>query len=63
MISKAASTIKKGLMLVQNTLFSDFSGATLADMKDFVKPLTRRIPDELILYVGTDETFAAKNDC
>ena len=32
-----------------------FSGATLADMNDFVKPLTRRKPDKLIMHVGTND--------
>jgi hypothetical protein len=30
-----------------------FSGATLAE-RDFVKPLTRKKPDKLILHVGTN---------
>ncbi|CAB4037959.1 Hypothetical predicted protein, partial [Paramuricea clavata] len=29
-----------------------FPGATVSDMKDFVKPLTRRTPDKMILHVG-----------
>ena len=32
-----------------------FSGATLKGMKDFIKPLTRRKPDKLILHVGTND--------
>jgi curved DNA-binding protein CbpA len=31
-----------------------FPGATLEDMKDFIKPLTRKKPDKLILHVGTN---------
>ena len=32
-----------------------FPGATVADMEDFVKPLTRRSPDKMILHVGTND--------
>lgn len=32
-----------------------FPGATLADMKDFLRPLTRRKPDKLTLHVGTND--------
>ena len=36
-------------------IVKSFSGATLADMSDFVKPLTRRKPDKLIMHVGTND--------
>ena len=36
-------------------IVKSFSGATLADMNDFVKPLTRRKPDKLIMHVGTND--------
>ena len=32
-----------------------FPGAKVADMEDFVKPLTRRSPDKMILHVGTND--------
>ncbi|XP_028419222.1 uncharacterized protein LOC114544950 [Dendronephthya gigantea] len=32
-----------------------FPGATVTDMEDFVKPLTRRTPDKMILQVGTND--------
>ncbi|XP_028412624.1 uncharacterized protein LOC114535523 [Dendronephthya gigantea] len=32
-----------------------FPGATVTDMEDFVKPLTRRTPDKMILHVGTND--------
>ena len=32
-----------------------FPGATVSDMEDFVKPLTRRSPDKMILHVGTND--------
>ena len=32
-----------------------FPGATVSDMEDFVKPLTRRSPDKVILHVGTND--------
>ena len=30
-------------------------GATVSDMEDFVKLLTRRSPDKMILHVGTND--------
>ena len=35
-------------------LIKSFLGAALDDMKDFIKPLTRRKPDTFILLVGTN---------
>ena len=32
-----------------------FPGATVSDMEDFVKLLTRRSPDKMILHVGTND--------
>ena len=32
-----------------------FSGATVSDMDDYVKPLIRRSPDKLILHIGTND--------
>ena len=32
-----------------------FPGANLSDMEDFVKPLVRKMPDKLILHVGTND--------
>ena len=32
-----------------------FPGATAADMEDFIKPITRKSPDKLILHVGTND--------
>ena len=32
-----------------------FPGATITDMEDFVKPLTRRTPDKMVLHVGTND--------
>ena len=29
-----------------------FSGARIADMEDYLKPLLRKEPDEIILHVG-----------
>ena len=31
-----------------------FSGARIADMEDYLKPLLRKEPDEVILHVGTN---------
>ena len=32
-----------------------FPGATVSDMKDYVKPITRKSPDKVILHVGTND--------
>ena len=32
-----------------------FPGATVTDMEDFIKPLTRKCPDKMILHVGTND--------
>ena len=32
-----------------------FPGATITDMEDLVKPLTRRTPDKMVLHVGTND--------
>jgi lysophospholipase L1-like esterase len=32
-----------------------FSGATVDDMKDFIKPVLRKNPDKLILHIGTND--------
>jgi lysophospholipase L1-like esterase len=32
-----------------------FPGATISDMEDFVKPLSRRSPDKMVLHVGTND--------
>ena len=37
-----------------NVTLRSFSGSTVDDMIDFVRPFTRRKPDELILHIGTN---------
>ncbi len=32
-----------------------FSGATISDMEDFIKPITRKSPDKIILHVGAND--------
>ena len=32
-----------------------FPGATVSDMEDYVKPLVRRSPENVILHVGTND--------
>ena len=32
-----------------------FPGTTISDMEDFVKPLSRRSPDKMVLHVGTND--------
>ena len=33
---------------------NSFSGANIEDMEDFLTPIMRRKPDEIILHVGTN---------
>ena len=35
-----------------------FSGATMADMEDYMKPYVRKSPDHFILHVGTNDLSA-----
>jgi len=35
-----------------------FSGATTSDMEDYLKPITRKCPDSLILHVGTNDLLS-----
>ena len=37
-----------------NVAVKSFSGANIEGMKDFLQPIIRRSPDELILHVGTN---------
>ena len=46
----------KGWLMNRNkrVKISSFPGANTEDMKDFVTPLLRKRPDELILHIGTN---------
>jgi hypothetical protein len=37
-----------------NVAVKSFSSSKLEDMKDYLKPLIRRKPDEIILHIGTN---------
>ncbi|CAB4016912.1 Zinc finger MYM-type 1, partial [Paramuricea clavata] len=37
-----------------------FPGSTVGDMSDYVKPILRRKPDNIILHVGTNDTSKRK---
>ena len=39
----------------QNVAVKSFSGATVEDMKDFLRPTIRRQPDKLVIHVGTND--------
>ena len=39
----------------QNVSVKSFSGATVDDMRDFLKPTLRKHPDKLIIHVGTND--------
>ena len=32
-----------------------FSGSTISDMEDFIKPISRKSPEKIILHVGTND--------
>ena len=36
------------------SMCQSFSGARFADMEDYLRPLLRKEPDEIILHVGTN---------
>ena len=38
----------------KHVVSKSFSGSTVEDMSDFVKPFLRRSPDEIILHIGTN---------
>ena len=38
----------------KHVVSKSFSGSTVEDMSDFVKPFLRRTPDEIILHIGTN---------
>ena len=38
----------------KHVVSKSFSGCTVEDMSDFVKPFLRRTPDEIILHIGTN---------
>ena len=35
-----------------------FSGATTSDKEDYLKPITRKCPESLILHVGTNDLLS-----
>ena len=39
----------------QNIGVPCFPGATIQDMRDYLKPILRRNPDSIILHVGTND--------
>ena len=45
-ISKRARKVK----------LKNFPGATINDMYDYIKPLLKKCPDNIILHVGTNNT-------
>ena len=38
-----------------HVVVKSFSGATTSDMEDYLKPIVRREPEEIILHVGTND--------
>ena len=39
-------------------VLKSFSGATTSDMEDYLKPITRKCPDSLVLHVGTNDLLS-----
>ena len=44
----------------QNVGVKCFAGATVGDMSDYIKPVLRRKPDNIVLHVGTNDTTSRK---
>jgi lysophospholipase L1-like esterase len=44
----------------QDVTVKCFPGSTVGDMSDYVKPILRRKPDNIILHVGTNDTSKRK---
>ena len=42
------------MLIITTYVVKLFPGATVEDMEDFIKPITRKSPDKLILHVGTN---------
>ena len=40
----------------QNVGVKCFAGATVVDMSEYIKPVLRRKPDNIVLHVGTNDT-------
>ena len=38
------------------SIWDDFCGATTDEMKDYIRPTLRRMPNNIILHVGTNDT-------
>ena len=41
--------------LCNKVVVKSFPGATIEDMEDFVKPLLRKKPDNVVLHIGTND--------
>ena len=44
----------------QRVTVESFSGANVEDMDDFVKPIMRKKPDQLVLHIGTNDLRRAE---
>lgn len=44
----------------QNVGVKSFAGASVGDMSDYIKPVLRRKPDNIVLHVGTNDTTNRK---
>lgn len=42
------------LSKLQKVVVKSFSGATVQDMEDYIKPITKNEPDNIILHIGTN---------
>ena len=41
---------------IKKVKVKNFAGATIDDMYDYIKPLLKKCPDDIILHVGTNNT-------
>ena len=44
----------------QNVGVKCFAGATVGDISDYIKPVLRKKPDNIVLHVGTNDTTNKK---
>ena len=45
----------------QRVTVKSFSGANLEDMDDFINPILRKKPDQLVLHIGTNDLRRAES--
>jgi lysophospholipase L1-like esterase len=57
---KGLDQLKLSRATIQNIGIQCFPGATVQDMKDYIKPILRRNTDTIVLHVGTNDVKGNK---